>query len=777
MAYLFQEQVGGRTLTFEVGDLAAQANGSVVVRYGDVVILSTVCMAPEPRVGVDFLPLTVDFEERMYAVGKIPGSFFRREGRPSQEAILSARLIDRSLRPLFPKGFANDLQVVLTVLSVDRENLPDVLSISAASAALHISEIPFAGPVGACRVGYLDGQIVINPTYTQLQESTIDLVIASTREAIVMVEAGAREAPESLILEAIDAGHRANQTVIQLTEEAARKVGRAKIPVSEPAVSAQVSEAVASLLDNRLRGLPPQDIDKLRKEAVAQLSERFSESEVGKAFDALHKAEVRRQIVAQGLRPDGRGLKEIRPVKAQVGLLPRTHGSGLFQRGQTQVLTIATLASLGEQQKLDTLNPEESKRFIHHYNFPPFSTGEVKRIGSPARREIGHGALAERALMPVIPNEEEFPYTIRLVSEVLSSNGSTSMASVCGSTLALMDAGVPIKAPVAGIAMGLAMGEGGKYAVLTDIQGLEDHLGDMDFKVAGTSKGITALQMDIKVQGINQTILKEALVQAQEARLFILEKMREAIPEVRPIMSQYAPRVYRIKIPREKIGAVIGPGGKTIRSIIEAHKVTIDVEDDGTVLIGSPNEEAARKAIETVEGLVQEAKVGATYTGKVTRITSFGAFVEIFPGKEGLLRLGEIADRPITRVEDELNLGDEVTVMVAEIDHLGRINLSRRAVLQGLSPADVPKGRPERELPREGFLGGRRFPGFRPPSGPPRYPPRGPERGPQGPQRGDRSSPWQGGSRGGESRGSSTGGSTIERSPVQRPEEDTREQR
>ena len=732
--YTFQRTIGGRPLLVESGLLARQANGAVTVRYGDTVVLVTACMSA-PREGVDFLPLTVDFEERLYAAGKIPGSWFRREGRPSTAAILTARLTDRPLRPLFPKGFRHDVQIIITALSADQENDHDILGIIGASAALTISDIPFEGPVGATRIGYLDGQFLVNPTFAQRKDSLLDLVVASTRQAVVMVEAGAAALPEELLLEAVRQAHAVNQEVIALQEEMAAVLGRPKIAWEPPSLAPEVTEAVRQLVASQqwdLLAAAKEErqalLDQRRQELLAALGDSYPQDQLLRAFEEEVRRVVRSRILEEGLRPDGRRPQELRPVSAAVGLLPRTHGSGLFTRGETQVLTIATLGSLGERQELDTIEPEESKRFIHHYNFPPFSTGEARPLRGPSRREIGHGALAERALEPVIPSEEEFPYTIRLVSEVLSSNGSTSMASVCGSTLSLMDAGVPIRAPVAGVAMGLVTGGDGRFVVLTDIAGLEDHYGDMDFKVAGTSQGVTALQLDIKIKGLELAVLEEALRQAREARLHILQRMLETIPESRAELSPYAPRMYRIQIPVEKIGAVIGPGGRVIRSIIDETKCSIDVEDDGTVYVGSPSEAAARRAIEIIEGLTREVKVGEIYTGKVTRLVSFGAFVEILPGKEGLVRTEELADFRARRPEDVVRVGDEIMVMVTEVDQFGRINLSRRAVLEGLQPEDVVKAARAAQ-PRPGPRQQPPPPGRRPPDN--RF--RGPR--PQGPQR------------------------------------------
>ncbi len=693
MPQIFDTEIGNRSLTIEVGKFAELANGAVTVRYGDTVVLVTACMSAEPREGVDFFPLTVDYEERFYAAGKIPGGFFRREGRPSQAAILTDRLTDRPLRPLFPDGFRNDVQIVVTVLSADQENDPDILSIIGASAALSISDIPFQGPVGAARVGYIGGEFVLNPTFTQLLESQLELVVTGTKEAVIMVEAGAKEVSEDTILEAIRLGHQAAQQVIALQERLIQACGKPKIGVVPVELNPAAQQAASSIIEDRFpQGILWKDkseqqaiINSLKKGLSEKYQDGFSETELTAALNYELKARFRSTILEQGRRLNGRSLTEIRTITTEVGGLPRTHGSGLFARGGTQVLTIATLGSPGEEQMIDTISQEESKRFIHHYNFPPFSTGEVKRVGTPSRREVGHGALAERALLPVIPGEDDFPYTIRLVSEVLSSNGSTSMASTCASSLSLMDAGVPIKAPVAGVAMGLVLGPDNKYALLTDIEGLEDAMGDMDFKVAGTANGITALQLDLKVKGLSSDILREALSQAHQARLFILDKMKETISASRPSISKYAPRITKITIDTDKIRNVIGPGGRVIRSIIDETKASIDVQSDGTIIIGSPSEEATQKAIDIIKGLTMEVEVGGIYTGKVTRVMDFGAFVEIMPGKEGLVHISELADYRVGSVEEVAKVGDEIVVLVTGIDHMGRINLSRRAVFQRLS--------------------------------------------------------------------------------------------
>ena len=848
-------EIGGRTLTIETGKLALLAGGAVTVRYGDTMLLGTANRS-EPRPGVDFFPLTVEFEERMYAAGKIPGGFIKRESRPSEAAILAARLTDRPIRPLFPEGYKDDVQIVLTVLSTDQQNDPDIIGTIAASAALTISEIPFNGPVAAVRVGRIDGEFVLNPTVADLEASEIDLIVSGTRDAIMMVEAGAKIVPEAVMAEAIMFGHRALGPIVELQEKLRQQVGKPKrLPYIEPSVESLLDfvdafkagqpfvvfdvettsrdvkqgslveigavKVVKGKIDDRwstlvnpglpivgrqLHGITDADVKDaptpakaaatfmdwagdamlvghnvgfdigfieaalesdrriepgryldtlviareaypdgdlklgdLAKffslevepnhralpdaEATAQLlirlgnelpdrikefkanvatairalrksggtmddaakqidlarkTARFSKSLSG----LLHKKVVRELVLDEGIRMDGRDLDTIRPISVEVGLLPRAHGSGLFTRGQTQALTVATLGPSSDVQRIDTIGPEESKRYLHHYNFPPYSTGENKPMRGPSRRDIGHGALAERALIPVLPSSEEFPYVIRLVSEVVSSNGSTSMASTCGSTLALMDAGVPISAPVAGAAMGLVTGSDGKFAVLTDILGKEDAFGDMDFKVTGTTAGITALQMDIKVQGINEQIIRTGLEKAHAARLFILNKMLEVLPAARTEMSAYAPRIITIKINPEKIRDIIGKGGATIRKIQEDTGTEINVEDDGTVEIAAVNADNSRAAIQMIEGLTREVEVGGLYLGKVTRIMTFGCFVEILPGKEGLVRIGELADYHVPTVEDVVSVGDEIMVVVTEIDRQGRVNLSRKAAMQ-----------------------------------------------------------------------------------------------
>jgi len=694
--------IGGRVMSIETGRVAEQASGAVLVRYGDTVILATVVGSDEPREGIDFFPLTVDVEERMYAAGKIPGGFIKREGRASEHAILACRLADRPLRPLFPKGYRNDVQIVITVLSVDQENDSDILGIVGASAALSVSDIPFAGPVGAVRVGHIDGQLVINPLESQMERSKLDLAIAGTADAVMMVEAGAKELPEALMLEAVRFGQEALQDIIKMQEKLAQALNRAKRPYAAPVVDNELRAKVAEFVIPRLEAAGSNTNKAARStawnlvqdELVTTLGAQYPDrlKDIITFYEKELKAYVRNNVLDHGTRPDGRDLRTIRPISCEVGLLPRTHGSAIFTRGQTQVLSVVTLGSPGEEQVLDGLGMQESKRFMHHYNFPPFSTGESKPLRGPGRREIGHGALAERAIAPIIPPQNEFPYTIRAVSDVLSSNGSTSMGSVCGTTLALMDAGVPIIAPVAGVAMGLITGEGersGKWAVLSDIQGIEDALGDMDFKVAGTADGVTALQMDIKVKGITYEIMAKALEQAREGRMYIMEKMLDALPAPREELSEYAPRIQSIKINPDKIGAVIGPGGKMIRKIQDESGAKIDIEDDGTVNISATSPDAMHQAMDAVRALTEEVEVGRIYTGTVRRLVDFGCFVEILPGKEGLVRTSQLADYQVSRPEDVVSVGDEITVMVTEIDAQGRINLSRRAALSGELPTQA----------------------------------------------------------------------------------------
>lgn len=721
--------VGTRTVTVETGKLAGQAGGAVTVGIGDAIIFAAATMGGV-REGIDFFPLSVEYEERLYAGGKIPGSFFRREGRPSTDAILTARLTDRPLRPLFQHGMRNEVQVMMFSLSADAENPLDVLAINAASAAIMISDIPWSGPVGAVRVGRVDGQFVVNPTFTEMDASDLDLRLAGTRHAILMVECGANEIPEDIMAQALEFGHKSLQPLIDLQLKMVEEVGK---PKREPTfaladeelqkkVLERVSAPMKTLLDKPLgKSEFYSGMDALLEGLITEMctvpagadpSSLPKEADVRAAFAEAEQNIVRERILGAGKRPDGRTPTEIRPIWCEIGLSPRAHGSGLFTRGETQVLSLATLGTLGEAQELDTLTPTDTKRYMHHYNFPPFSTGEVKPLRGQSRREVGHGALAERALEPVIPSEETFPYTIRIVSEVLSSNGSTSMGSVCGSTLALMDAGVPIKAPVAGVAMGLVSDPSGRYRILTDIQGTEDHLGDMDFKVAGTAQGITALQMDIKISGLSAKMMAEALGQAKEARMAIMDKMLAVIAAPRSELKPHAPRIVTVKIPIDKIGALIGPGGKNIRSLQEETGTKIDVQEDGTVYIASTDSVGAKVAQERVEALGESAVVGNIYTGKVVRIADFGVFVEILPGVDGLVHISQLDTERVNKVEDVVSMGDEITVMVTDIDPQGKIRLSRQAVLEGWT-ADEARERDQRRSsagrggPRSGDSRGR----------------------------------------------------------------------
>ncbi len=681
--------INGKEFIIETGKLAKQANGAVVVRYGDTVVLVTAVAAEEPKEDIDFFPLTVEFEEKFYAAGKIPGGFIKREGKPGEKAILSARLIDRPIRPLFPEGYRNEVQVIATILSVDQENPPDILGITGASAALTISNIPFEGPIAGVRVGYRDGEYLVNPTSSELEESLLDIVVAGTKDAITMVEAGAKEVSEEVIIGALEVAQKEIVKIIELQERLREKVGKEKMTFEPPDITG---------VENKIRELELENIrtsllTKEKKEREKKLSlikkslkERFEDDEefikyLNDAFEKIVKEEVRRLIVTEKKRVDGRGLDEIRPIWCEVGVLPRTHGSAIFTRGQTQALVITTLGASEDEQIVDDITEEENKKFMLHYNFPPFSVGEIRPRRGPGRREIGHGALAERALKAVLPSEEEFPYTIRVVSEILESNGSSSMATVCGATLSLMDAGVGISKPVSGIAMGLIK-EKDEFFILTDILGLEDHYGDMDFKVAGTRNGITALQMDIKISGISSDVMRKALEQAKRARLFILDKMTEVIDKPRESLSPYAPRIEVLTINPNKIGDLIGPGGKNIKKIIEETGVKINIEPDGKVYVFSTNEGAFDKAREMIETLTKEAKVGENYLGRVTRITNFGAFVEIFPGKEGLVHISNLSTRRIKNVKDVVNVGDKILVKVIDIDDTGRVNLSRKAVIQ-----------------------------------------------------------------------------------------------
>ena len=700
----FEMELGGRKLVVENGKMAKQANGAVLVRHGDTVVLVTATTSAEPREGVDFFPLTVDYEEKMYAAGKIPGGFIKREGRPSSDAVLCARLIDRPIRPLFPKGYRNDVQVVATVLSVDQDNAPEIAAMIGASCALCVSDIPFNGPIAGVRVGRVGGQFVINPTLAQREKSDLNLTIAGSQDAVMMVEAGANELPEDVILESIIFGHKEIKRIVEFQRKILEACGKRKREIklfqTPPELEQGIRNYAAARLDAAVR-----DPDKLRRDehiaAInAETMEHFLAEAPGSAKEiaaVLHDVEkdiVRHMITHEKIRPDGRALDEVRPVSCEVGILPRTHGSGLFTRGQTQILTVTTLGSLGDEQVIDglgvgliiraggSLDGTEIVAIIldARTHFPGYSVGEARPARGPGRREIGHGALAERALLPVIPTEEEFPYMFRLVSEVLESNGSSSMGSVCGSTLSLMNAGVPIRRPVSGVAMGLVK-DGDQYTILTDIQGMEDALGDMDFKVAGTEQGITAIQMDIKIAGITREILASALEQAKRGRAFIMGKMLECIAEPAPDLSPYAPRVTTMHINVDKIRNVIGPGGKMIKKIVDDTNTQIDIEEDGTILISAVNVEDAKRAVAIIEDLVRDVEVGAVYKGKVTRIMAFGAFVEVLPGKEGLCHISQLAKRRVEKVEDVVHIGDMLDVKVTEIDRQGRVNLSHKVLL------------------------------------------------------------------------------------------------
>jgi polyribonucleotide nucleotidyltransferase len=720
VAKQYATEIGGKSVVIETGKLAQQAGGSVTVRLGDTIVFAAATMGKSPREGLDFFPLTVEYEERMYAGGRIPGSFFRREGRPSEDAILIARLTDRPLRPLFQQDMRNEVQVVMFSVSADVENPLDILAINAASAALMISDVPWGGPVGAVRVGRIEGKLVINPTFAEMEDSDLDLRMAGTKDAILMVESGAKMISEDVMVEALLFGHQSMQPIIALQEKMAAEIGKPKrevtlYPLESELVSAMKEKATAKLnkIHDDYTGKAENyaAIDELEEELVKEMAGEDATlvEPLKAAYHEVYKQVVRSRILDLNKRPDGRGLTEIRPISCEVDFSPRAHGSGLFTRGETQVLTLATLGTPKEAQEIDTLSPVDSKRYIHHYNFPPYSTGEVKMLRGQSRREIGHGALAERALIPVIPDEKDFPYTMRLVSEVLSSNGSSSMASVCGSTLALMDTGVPIKAPVAGVAMGLVK-EGERYVVLTDIQGAEDHLGDMDFKVAGTSEGITALQMDIKIKGITAEIMKKALAQAKEARLSILGKMLDVIPAPRSELKPHAPRITTVKIPVDKIGAIIGPGGKMIRALQEETHTKIDIDDDGTVFIAAIDGKDEAAARERIEALTETPQIGRIYTGKVTRVADFGAFVEILPGLDGMVHISQLDSERVNKVEDICSLGDELTVMVTNIDEGGKVRLSRQAVLEGWTAEEAMEkdrgGKPSGGRPSSGGRGG-----------------------------------------------------------------------
>ena len=692
---VFKTAIGGKLLELEIGKVCEMANGQVMVRYGDTVVNVTAVMSKEPRPDIDFFPLSCDYEEKMYAAGKIPGGFIKREGRPSEKAILNSRLMDRPLRPLFPKGFYNDVQVVATVMCVDHDAPSEIAAMIGSSVALAISDIPWDGPTGSVLIGRVDGQLIVNPSLAQREVSDMHLVVSGTKDAIMMVEAGANEVPEDEILDAIMFAHEEIKKIVEFIDEIVAEIGKPKKEQELYKVPEEIDTAVRAYAVDKMRAAI-QTYDKMERldnmDAVeAEAKEHFAEiyPENGKDVDSvlynITKEQVRSMILDEGIRPDNRKLDEIRPIWCDTGILPRTHGTGLFKRGQTQVLSVATLGAMGDAQTIDGITEQTEKRYMHHYNFPPYSVGEARPMRSPGRREIGHGALAERALIPVLPSVEEFPYAIRVVSEVLSSNGSTSQASVCGSCLALMDAGVPIKAPVAGIAMGLIerVEEDGtsKMAILSDIQGMEDFLGDMDFKVAGTAKGVTAIQMDIKVHGLSKKVLQDALAQAHEGRMHIMNEMMDEIAAPREEMSPYAPRIISMQIDPDKIRTVIGPGGKTINRIIAETGVKIDIDDTGLVYIAAPDMESAHAGVREIELLTKDVEVGETYEGTVTRIMNFGAFIEILPGKEGLLHISKMAKHRVEKVEDEMNIGDKVTVKVTEIDSQNRINLSRKELL------------------------------------------------------------------------------------------------
>ena len=706
----YELTIANKTLSVETGKLAKKANGSATLRYGDSIILVTATESAA-RPGLDFFPLTIDFEERMYARGKIPGSFFKREGRPSTDAILICRLTDRPLRPLFPKGFRNEVQIITTPLSADLENPLDILSINGASLALTISDIPFDGPLGATRIGYIDGDFVINPTFEQIAESSLDLIVAGTRDGVMMMESGANQLDEDLVYDAIVKAQEENLKIVEFQEKIAADIGKAKTEFVPPQPTQGIGDEVSAIIGDRLQKAvehsisPEKDtsqIDSLKSEATEKLVDKYESAEIGNVIENLTD-EIYRSKMMDGVRPDGRGPLDLRPLSAEVGIVPRAHGTGLFERGETQALGVVTLGSTGDVQKIDNINPVSTKRFLMHYNFPPYSVGEVGRVGSPKRREIGHGALAERALTAVLPGEEDCPYTIRVVAEIMASNGSTSMATVCASSLALMDAGVAIESPVAGISIGLITDETEKWLTLTDIQGKEDHIGDMDFKVAGTNRGITAIQLDMKVKGISFDVVRSALDQAKDARSQILKVMEEAISEPRAEVSDYAPRIIKITIPVDKIGAVIGSGGKTIRGIQEATGATVDIQDNGEILIGAVDGEASAKAVQMIEDLTKDAEVGQIYTGKVVKILDFGAFVEILPGKDGMVHISELANYRVPSVEDVVSLGDEITVIVKDVDPGGRISLSRKALLTDEDDSSEGQSQEKRDGNDEGF--------------------------------------------------------------------------
>ncbi len=700
MFQVVEKQIGGKTLRLETGEMAKQAHGAVVARYEDVVVLVTAVAAPAVREGIDFFPLTVDYREKFYAAGKIPGGFIKREGRPGEKEILTSRLIDRPLRPLFPKAYRNETQVIATVLSADQQNDPDILAMIGASAALTVSDIPFLGPVGAVRVGRIEGEFVINPTYSELEVSDLELVIAGTKSAIVMVEGGAKEVSEEVMFQALTFGHSVIQEIIDLQCDLQKLAGREKRPLEPETLDTTLENQVRDRATPKIREaiVIPEKLARQQRlqEVFTEIVEALAEEEeeaaplIQKVYEDIEREELRRLALEEGVRADGRRLNEIRPISIRVGVLPRTHGSALFTRGETQALVVTTLGTTADEQRMDDLEGKTSKTFMLHYNFPPFSVGEVSPLRGPGRREIGHGALAERSLLPVIPPNEEFPYTIRIVSDILESNGSSSMATVCGASLSMMDAGVPIRAPVAGIAMGLIK-EGDRFAILSDILGVEDHLGDMDFKVAGTTQGITGFQMDVKInEGISNEIMWQALEQARVGRLLILEKMNEVLTHHRAELSIHAPRIITMRIHTDKIRDVIGPGGKMIRSIIEKTGVSIDISDDGLVSIASPDGQAAQKAINIIKEITAEAEIGKIYVGKVKKIVDFGAFVEILPGTEGLVHISQISDRRVRSVADELREGDEILVKVLDIDPQGRIKLSRKEALKESPGKELP---------------------------------------------------------------------------------------
>ena len=686
---VYETEVGGRKLKIESGKVAGLANGSVVVSYGDTVVLTAATASERPRDGIDFFPLSIDYEERMYAVGKIPGGFTRREGRPSENAILTARVIDRPMRPLFPKDLRNDVSIVCTVLSVEQDNAPEFCAMIGSSAAVSISDIPFNGPIAAVYVGLIDGKFIINPTEAEREVSELNLTVAGSAQKVVMIEAGAKEVPEDVMYDAIMFAHEEIKKIVAFIKTIQDEIGKPKFEYEHMVVNEELFEDIKAFAEDMVKEAMDTDDKTVRDAALKivydKVYENFEEKypveeyqgAIDEALYKLQKTVVRRWLLDEGKRVDGRGMQEIRPLASEVGILPRTHGSGLFTRGQTQILTTTTLGALGDAQIIDGLDNEEYRRYIHHYNFPSYSVGETKPSRGPGRREIGHGALAERALAPVIPSEEEFPYSIRLVSEVLSSNGSTSQGSVCGSTLALMDAGVPIKAPVAGISVGLIT-EGERFITMLDIQGVEDFFGDMDFKVAGTKKGITAIQMDLKIDGLTPEIIKTALTQTRDARYYILDEvMLKAIPEPRAEISEYAPKIIHTQIPVDKIRDVIGSGGKVIQKIVADTGAKIDIEDDGRIFIAAPNTEAGEAALKIITGIVKDPEVGEIYDGKVVRIMDFGAFVEFLPGKDGLVHISKLDKARVEKVEDVVNIGDDIKVQIIEIDRQGRINLKR----------------------------------------------------------------------------------------------------